>query len=153
MANVGAQDRHKTVLTPGQLPLAKGCGLTTDRQELTPAPIRIDVRRGVKALLLTLVIPMAMAVTADLTTGTLPWLTLAAVLICIPLATVVVSRTVLAEFNRVVDLVAPAEPEPSVEPELPDEPELSNIPEADSISNDWSLAGHSLTEGAQKHHG
>jgi hypothetical protein len=75
---------------------------------MTPAPIRIDVWRGVKALLLTLVIPMSMAVMVDVTTGTLPWLTIAAVIICIPLATIVVNRTVLAEFSRIVAIVAPA---------------------------------------------
>ena len=76
---------------------------------MTPAPIRIDLWRGVKALLLTLVIPMSIAVISDMTMGTLPWLTIAAVIICIPLATIVVNRTVLAEFDRVVAIVAPEE--------------------------------------------
>jgi hypothetical protein len=133
--------------------LAEGYGLTTDRQEMTPAPIRIDVRRGLKALLLTLVIPTSIAVLVDVTTGMSPWLTIAVVIICIPLATIVVNRTILAEFDRVVGAVAPVE---TVETEevtgqaamaLPLEPAGS-----DSISNDWPLDGQSLTEGAQKHH-
>src|SRR5512139_2229822 len=82
---------------------------------MTPATIRIDLWRGVKALLLTLVIPMSIAVISDVAMGTLPWLTIAAVIICIPLATVVVNRTVLAEFDRVVAIVAPEE-EPAEEP-------------------------------------
>jgi hypothetical protein len=90
--------------------------LTADRQELGSEPIRIDLRRSLKALLLTLVIPMTLAVAADLTSGTLPFLTIAAVIICIPLATVVVSRTVLAEFDKVVALVAPPEPDESPVP-------------------------------------
>jgi hypothetical protein len=117
---------------------------------MTPAPIRIDLRRGVKALLLTLVIPMSVAVLADVTTGTVPWLTIAALIICIPLATVVVNRTVLAEFDRVVGAVAPVETEVLTGQEataLPPEPAGP-----DSISNDWPLDGQSLTEGAQKHH-
>ena len=80
--------------------------------------------------------------------GTLPWLTIAAVVICIPVANVVVNRTLLAEFDRVVALVAPEE--------VPAEPEATALPvesaEPDSISNDWSLDGQSPTEGAHKHH-
>ena len=116
---------------------------------MTPATIRIDLWRGVKALLLTLVIPMSIVVISDLAMGTLPWLTIAGVIICIPLATIVVNRTVLAEFDRVVAIVAPEE-EPA------DAAAAAVVPaeaaEPDSISNDWSLDGQSLTEGAQKHH-
>lgn len=122
--------------------------MTTDRQEMTPAPIRMNVWRGTKALLLTLVIPMTMAVTVDVTTGLLPWLTIAGAVICIPLATIVVSRTVLAELDRIVALVAPEEMLEEAEPAEPAVP--AGI---DSISNDWPLAGRSITEGAQKHHG
>lgn len=115
---------------------------------MTPAPIRINLWRGVKVLLLTLVLPMSMAVIADMTMGTLPWLTIAAVVICLPLASIVVNRTLLAEFDRVVALVAPEEE--------PVEPEATTLPaesaEPDSISNDWSLDDQSPTEGAHKHH-
>ena len=115
---------------------------------MTPATIRIDLWRGVKALLLTLVIPMSIAVISDVAMGTLPWLTIAGVIICIPLATVVVNRTVLAEFDRVVAIVAPEEePEETMAAAQPAE-----AAEPDFISNDGSLDGQSLTEGAQKHH-
>lgn len=115
---------------------------------MTPATIRIDLWRGVKALLLTLVIPMSIAVISDMAMGTLPWLTIAGVIICIPLATVVVNRTVLAEFDRVVAIVAPAEePAETVAAAQPAE-----AAEPDFISHDGSLDGQSLTEGAQKHH-
>ena len=122
--------------------------MTTDRQELTPAPIRIDLWRGVKALLLTLVIPMSIAAISDMAMGTLPWLTIAGVIICIPLATIVVNRTVLAEFDRVVTMVAPKE-DPA---EMAEATQPAEAAEPDSISNDWPLDGQSLTEGAQKHH-
>jgi hypothetical protein len=150
------------------LPLVEGCGLTTDRQEMTPAPIRIDVRRGVKALLFTLVLPVTLAVFIDVTTGTLPWLTIAAAILCIPLATIVVNRTVLAEFGRVVAIVAPEED--STEEDSTEEPEDQAVPAetvettaepagstvvagTDSIANGGPLDGMPLTEGAQKHHG
>lgn len=122
--------------------------MTTDRQQLTPATIRIDLWRGVKALLLTLVIPMSIVVISDMAMGTLPWLTIAGVIICIPLATVVVNRTVLAEFDRVVAIVAPEE-EP-VDAAAAAQPAEAAGP--DLILNDGSLDGQSLTEGAQKHH-
>jgi hypothetical protein len=77
---------------------------------MTPAPVRIDVWRALKALLLTLVLPLTAAVVFDVATGTLPVLTIVAVVICIPLATIVVNRTVLAEFDRVVRIVAPELP-------------------------------------------
>ncbi len=115
---------------------------------MTPATIRIDLWRGVKALLLTLVIPMSIAALSDVTMGTLPWLTIAGVIICIPLATIVVNRTVLAEFNRVVALVAPEEV--LVEAEAAAQPAAAAEPH--SISYDWPLDDQSLTEGAQKHH-
>jgi hypothetical protein len=114
--------------------------------------------------LLTLVIPMTAAVVVDLTSGTLPFLTIAAIIICIPLATIVVSRTVLAEFDRVVTLVAPPETDESlarvetpvemidhlVESTLNDTVDSAST---GSISNDWPLDGQPFTEGAQKHHG
>jgi hypothetical protein len=128
------------------MPNSERHGLTTDRQEMTPAPIRINLWRGVKVLLLTLVIPMSIAGIADVTMGTLPWLTIVAVVICIPLASVVVNRTLLAEFDRVVALVAPEE---ATEPEAAALPELA---EPDSILNAWSPDGQSLTEGAHKHY-
>lgn len=73
-----------------------------------PAPPRIDVWRVLKALLFTLVVPVTAAVVVDLASGLLPLVTIAAALICIPLATIVVNRTLLAEMDRVVALVAPA---------------------------------------------
>ena len=76
--------------------------------------VRINVRRALKALLATLVIPMTAAILLDLATGLLPLLTIAGVVICIPLATIVVNRTLLEEMNRVIELVAPALP-----PEVP----------------------------------
>lgn len=117
---------------------------------MTPAAIRIDLWRGVKLLLLTLVIPVSIALIADVTMGTAPWLTVAAAIVCIPLASVVVNRILLAEFDRVVALVAPEEEPDAAKLETAALPTASA--ELDSISNDWSLDGQSPTEGAHKHH-
>jgi hypothetical protein len=81
--------------------------LATDRQESTPATIRIDVRRALKRLLFTLVFPVALAITVDLVFGVLPIATIVVAVTCIPLATIVVNRTLLAEMDRVVAIVAP----------------------------------------------
>ena len=139
------------------MPDSERHGLTTERQEMTPAPIRIDLGRGVRALLWSLVLPVSFALLVDWLVGSLPWVTIAAALICIPLATVVVSRIVLAEFDRVVALVAP--PEAAVEEDDSGEPaaESSTAADAgdaaDSLPTDWPLAGQPFTEGAHRHHG
>jgi hypothetical protein len=125
-----------------------------------------------RALLFTLVLPMSLAIGADWLAGTLPWVTIAAVLICIPLATVVVNRTVLAEFDRVVAFVAPPDSEEAgqeagqedsleeyKEQDGNGEPPAENMSEmgadsaADSTPTDWPLDGQPFTEGAQRHHG
>ena len=123
---------------------------------MTPAPIRIDLWRGVRAFLFTLALPMSFAVAADLLAGSLPWLTIAAVLICIPLATIVVNRTILVEFDRIVSLVAPVEASDSEESEEADgseDPQELQEDTTDLTPTDWPLAGQPFTEGAQRHHG
>ena len=65
------------------------------------------MRRALKRLLFTLVFPVALAIAVDLLFGVLPIVTIVAALICIPLATIVVNRTLLAEMDRVVAMVAP----------------------------------------------
>ena len=135
------------------MPDSERLGLTTDRQEMTPAPIRIDLWRGVRAFLFTLALPMSFAVAADLLAGSLPWLTIAAVLICIPLATIVVNRTVLAEFDRIVSLVAPEESNDSEELNDSEESREQQEDFTDFTPTDWPLAGQPFTEGAQRHHG
>jgi hypothetical protein len=127
------------------------------------APIRIDLWRGARALLFTLVLPVSLALVADLLAGSLPWLTIAAVLVCIPLATIVVNRTVLAEFERVVASVAqPASEEQEGAGESPAADGTGDWAgdctgaageAADFTPTDWPLDGQQFTEGAQRHHG
>lgn len=61
-------------------------------------------------LLLTLILPVSVAILSDWWLATSPFLTMAASLICIPLATVVVIRMALKELDRVIAEVAPPDP-------------------------------------------
>ena len=89
----------------------KGHCLTPERQESTPAaPLHINVQRALKLLLFTLVVPVTAAFVLDKVARTLPILTIAAVVLCIPLATVVVNRAVLGDLDRIFAIVAPELP-------------------------------------------
>lgn len=73
--------------------------------------IRINVRRLAMLLLLSLVAPLAAAIALDVGMGWTPLFTIAAAVIFIPLATIIVVRATLAELDRVIQRVAPLEPE------------------------------------------
>ena len=73
-----------------------------------PAP-RIASSRLLKRLVWGLIVPVAVAFAADAALGTSPWLALAAALVCIPLATLLVSQAALHELNKVIEQVAPPE--------------------------------------------
>ncbi|MEM7537929.1 MAG: hypothetical protein AAF639_37510 [Chloroflexota bacterium] len=70
---------------------------------------QIDVKLLIQYVLLTLVLPFAVAITIDLVFGFMPFFTIGAIIIFIPLSTVVVIRKSLMELNRVIDAVAPIE--------------------------------------------
>lgn len=72
--------------------------------------VRIDVRRLAKALLFTLVLPLSLAIVLDLSLDTMPVATIAASVVCIPLASVFVIRAALSELDKVIQAVAPPEP-------------------------------------------
>lgn len=82
-------------------------------------------------LLWGLIVPVTAAFTADAALGTSPWLALVAALVCIPLATVLVSQAALHEMNRVIEQVAPHD-------EAPDQAE----PAGSSITGGQSLPGN-----------
>ncbi len=92
---------------------------------------RIDVKGLALRLLLSLLLPVTVALLLDLLLGTLPWMTLAMSLVCIPLATVIVGNATLRDFERVVALVAPYETaaQPEVQPEV--QPETVEQPAVD----------------------
>ena len=67
----------------------------------------IDWKNPAKPLLLSLFLPVMLAFGVDLLLGTLPLITMVVGIICIPLSTVLVVRSILAEFTRVIEVVAP----------------------------------------------
>lgn len=73
--------------------------------------IRLDLRRLVKLFLLMLVLPVVGAFIIDLLFNLTPLLTIVSSVICIPLTSVVITKVTLAEFDKVIDQVAPKEPE------------------------------------------
>ena len=79
---------------------------------------RIHIGRLAMSVLLSLILPMLVVIWVDYNLGLVPWLTIVASLILIPLASVIVIRTTLAEFDRVIELVAPPEPETPPDDEL-----------------------------------
>ena len=80
-------------------------------QTSTQASSWIDWRRLGLSLLLTLVLPVSLAIVIDLWLMTWPFLVIVTGLLCIPLATIVVMRIALAELKRVFEAVAPHEQE------------------------------------------
>lgn len=71
-----------------------------------PAP-RVRVGALAQRVLLALVLPVTAALLLDWQAGTRPLFTLAAAVICIPLATVLVSKAALRDMDRIIAIVAP----------------------------------------------
>lgn len=67
----------------------------------------MDIGRLVRIFFWSLVLPFAISLALDLALGILPLITLAAIVIVIPIASVTVGRAVLSEFNKIVQVVAP----------------------------------------------
>jgi hypothetical protein len=78
-----------------------------DEQTVVKATARIDWRKLAVPSLLIMVLPTVAAILLDLRLGTLPLLTIFAILICFPLATFLVIRISLQEMDRVIAEVAP----------------------------------------------
>lgn len=75
---------------------------------------RINLRLLTRLLLWVLVLPCSAALAVDLLVGTLPYITIAAIVICFPTAAVVLSRAALRELDRVYDRLSPS-PLPTTE--------------------------------------
>jgi hypothetical protein len=69
----------------------------------------INVRRLGILVLLSLVLPLAGIIILDISLGLMPFLTIGATLIFVPLSTVLVTRATLAELGLVIQAVAPLE--------------------------------------------
>ena len=72
---------------------------------------RINVWRLGKNMLLALVLPCTIAIVVDRLVGTWPILTLLVAGFAFPIAAFVVTRSALRELERVIQEIAPAEPE------------------------------------------
>jgi hypothetical protein len=68
---------------------------------------RINLWLLTRLFFLVLVLPCTAALAADLLLGTLPFVTIAAIVIFFPTAAIVISRTALSELDRVIAEVAP----------------------------------------------
>ena len=72
-------------------------------------PVRIRTARLMKPLLWGLIIPLSCAFALDRFLGIAPWVTLFAIVVCIPLTSVMVGKAALTELNAVIAVVAPEE--------------------------------------------
>jgi len=85
---------------------------------------RLQAAPLLRRLLGTLIVPFVVALLIDWWLGTAPWVMLIVAVTTIPLASIVVGRAVLRDFQRVVDLVAPEIP---VSPADMDETVLNTV--------------------------
>lgn len=93
------------------------------------ATAQIDWRKLLLPTLFVMVLPMTTAIVLDKWLGTLPFITIAAILICFPLSTFLVTRIALSEMDRVIAEVAPPPPLEEMPPEeqLPGEQVESEV--------------------------
>jgi hypothetical protein len=82
------------------------------KQEL--AKPRINVSRLATIFLGVLVLPTAIAVAIDMLFSLFPLVTIIAIVLVFPAATIIINRMTLREFDRVIELVAP-EPVPAAD--------------------------------------
>ncbi len=87
----------------------QGVGQVGGDADNSGKPPRLQLWPLTLRLLLSLVLPVCVALLLDWSLGTMPWLTLATSLICIPLASVIVGGAALSDFERVIEQVAPEE--------------------------------------------
>jgi len=94
----------------------------------TSATARIDWRKLLLPFLFIMVLPSIAAFLLDFWLGSLPFITIAAILICFPTATFLVIRKALKEMNRVIAEVAPPRLLEAELPEMETEAESSPTP-------------------------
>lgn len=99
--------------------------MSESEQTVVEATARIDWRKLLLPSLFIMVLPTVTAFLLDQWFGSLPLMTLAAIVICFPTATFFVIRVALQEMDRVIALVAPPAPEPTEANALPLEGEAA----------------------------
>jgi hypothetical protein len=75
--------------------------------------VRINVRRLATLVFVSLIVPLAIAILLDVGLGSRPLFTICATVIFVPLSSLLVIRATLAEFEAVIQTVAPLETDPS----------------------------------------
>lgn len=78
--------------------------------------VRINVRRLLRALITSFLLPVVLAILIDLQFGWFPLVTIGATVIFIPLATVIVTRAALSEMDQIIQKLAPVDLEASEAP-------------------------------------
>ncbi len=87
--------------------------MSNSEQAAVKPTARIDWRKLLVPSLFVMVLPTITALLVDRWLGTLPYITIGAIVICFPIATVWVIRVALQELDRVIAEVTPPEQEES----------------------------------------
>lgn len=69
--------------------------------------VRIDTSRLIRVIGIWLVAPMVGCIILDVSLGLLPFLTLSGSILVLPVASIMVMRATLFEFDKVIQKVAP----------------------------------------------
>lgn len=96
--------------------------MSESEQTVVKAAVRIDWRKLLLPTLLIMVLPTVTAFALDVWLGSLPLITIVAILICFPLATFLVTKIALQEMDRVIAEVAPPLPQEIGVPQEAGEP-------------------------------
>ena len=86
----------------------------------------IDVRRLVQTLILSLFLPMSIALSIDIFYGYMPFCTIFAVTVFIPLSTVIVIRTILSQMDSMIQEIAPLNMQENVQKNVQTEKIIKN---------------------------
>ena len=78
--------------------------------------VRINVRRLLRSLITSFLLPLTLAILIDLQFGWFPLVTIGATVIFIPLASVIVTRAALSEMDQIIQKLAPLDLEPREAP-------------------------------------
>jgi hypothetical protein len=102
-------------------------------QELPNPQPRMNTRKLTLLLVFGLLLPVSSALAVDLFLGSLPVVSIVAVVICFPVAAILISRTALSELDRVIQVVAPIEAPIETAPQAE---EASVVPPDESVPPD-----------------
>ncbi len=132
---IGFVDRHHA----GEVRVCKDC-LMVAKSLVTDSAIqhdmngpRVDVRRLLKVLLLSMLLPLGAMIVLDYFVGTWPFLTIISLAVILPIGTLLTSRAALTEMNKVIAEVAPPDDD-DVDRDMID----AEIVETDESSNSSS---------------